>query len=461
MVVAAAILAAQGALPVTSDPLFPSTARMIRFGVPAMLAGVTVPLMGMVDVAVLGRLGDPALIAAVGVAATMFTVIAWSFSFLRFTTTGLVAQAAGRGDHAGTIVQGLRPLVAALVGGVLLVLLRAPLVDLGLRLIAPEQAVADLARQYFGIRALGLPFTLSLYALLAWVMGMGSPRTVLLSQLGMNCLNACLTVWFVLGQGLGLAGAAWGTVIAEVCTTLAVVAVILARVPLRDWVQRFGAVFDAAAWRHLLSANGDLVVRTVLLSLSLALLNERGARLGTLVLASNQVLLQFYLLSATVIDGVSLATEVYVGRAVGAGNAPALRHVVGRGARMAVVWGLCVAALVALAPGLYLPLMTTSPELVASARSYWPWQVALPLAGVWAFLWDGVYFGSTRTRLLRDSMLVSAAVYGVAVFALGHLFGNHGLWLALVLQLCSRAATLTLGWRPLLRSVADRGQAAG
>ena len=443
----------------TTDPLFPSTTRMIRFALPAMLAGVTVPLMGMVDVAVLGRLGDPAIIAAVGVAATMFTVIAWSFSFLRFTTTGLVAQAAGRNDVDDTVVQGLRPLVAALVGGVVLATAQAPLANLGLALIAPEPDVAALAREYFGIRILGLPFTLSLYALLAWVMGMGSPRTVLLAQLLMNGVNTALTVWFVLGLGWGVAGAAAGTVIAEVVTTIVVVGIMLTRVPVRAWTGQFGRVFDAAAWRHLFSANTDLVIRTVLLSLSLALLNERGARLGTLTLASNQVLMQFYLLVATLIDGVSLGTEVFVGRAVGAANADALRHVVRRGMVMALYWGSMIAVVVAFIPDVYLPLMTTTRELVAEARRYWPWQVVLPIAGVWAFLWDGVYFGSTRTRALRDSMIVSAAVFVPSVFVFGSLFGNHGLWLALGLQLCVRAGTLTFGWPSLLRSVEARGSA--
>src|SRR5690606_10992355 len=244
--------------------------------------------------------------------------------------------------------------------------------------------------------------------------------------------------------------------IAEVATTAVVVVVLLRRVPLRRWTGQFRYVFDAAAWRYLLSANGDLVIRTVLLTLSLALLNERGARLGTLTLASNQVLMQFYLLVATLIDGVSLGTEVFVGRAVGPGNAAALRHVVGRGVVMALYWGLIIAAIVAVIPGVYLPLMTTSPELIAEARRYWPWQVVLPVAGVWAFLWDGVYFGSTRTRALRNSMIVAAGLFVPCVFVFGAQFGNHGLWLALALQLCVRAGTLTLGWPALVKSVEAR-----
>jgi MATE family multidrug resistance protein len=263
----------------------------------------------------------------------------------------------------------------------------------------------------------------------------------------------------VLGLGWGVAGAATGTVIAEVLTTVVVIGIMLRRVPARTWTGQSGAVFDAAAWRYLFSANGDLVIRTVLLSLSLALLNERGARLGTLTLASNQILMQFYLLVATLIDGVSLGTEVYVGRAVGAANTAALRHVVRRGMVMALYWGSLIAAVVAFVPGVYLPLMTTTSELIAEARRYWPWQVVLPIAGVWAFLWDGVYFGATRTRALRNSMIVSAALFVPSAFVFASLLGNHGLWLALGLQLCVRALTLTFGWPALVRSVDERKKA--
>lgn len=419
-----------------------------------MLAGVTVPLMGVIDLAILGRLGDPAIIAGVGVAATIFTVIAWSFSFLRFTTTGLVAQGAGRDDEAEMVRQGLRPLAAALIGGFALVVLQGPLLWLGLRLIAPGPEVGALAGDYFSVRILGAPLTLSLYALNAWLMGAGSPRTVLLVQLTQSGLNVLLTLWLVLGLGWGVAGAAWGTVISEVVATTVVVAVLLNRIAPRRWRAQFGRVFEWAAWRRLLSANTDLVIRTVLLSLSLALLSERGARFGTLTLAGNQILLQFYLLVATLIDGVSLGAEVYVGRAVGAKRADALSHVVKRSAVMALFWGVAVTLLVAAAGSFYPGLMSTDTALVEEVERYWVWQIVLPLAGVWAFLWDGVFFGATFTRSIRNSMIVAAFVYALAIFPLAALLGNHGLWLALALQLVVRAATLTYAWPSLLRSVA-------
>lgn len=435
--------------------LYPTIARLVRFSVPAMLAGMTVPLMGLIDVAVLGQTGDPELIAAVGVAGTIFTTIAWSFSFLRFTTTGLVSQAAGRGDELGIVVEGLRPLVAALVGGVALVVLQGPLVSLGLALIAPEPEVAGYVRTYFGIRILGVPLTLSLYALQAWLMGTRRPRTLLASQAFMTAFNGALSAYLVLGRGLGIAGAAWATVAAEVAATALIGVLVLRQVPLPRWRAGLVHVFDRSAWRRLLAANTDLVVRTVLLSLSLALLNERSARLGTEVLAANQLLLQSYLLLATLIDGVSLGVEVYAGRAVGARDPAALRHVVSRGAVMAIGWGALLAAFVAAVPGVFLPLLTTSEQLVELARRFWGWQVLTPLVAVWAFLWDGVYFGSVRTRALRDSMIISTAIYVVASFVLGTALGNHGLWLALMVQLAARALTLTAAWPRLLGAVRE------
>ena len=435
------------------NPLFPSAFRIIRFAIPAMLAGITVPLMGIVDIAVLGRLGDPAIIAAVGVASTIFTVIAWCFSFLRFTTTGLVAQGAGREDEPEMVVQGLRPLAAALLGGAGLVVAQGPIIALGLTLIAPAPEVAAMAREYFSVRIVGAPLTLSLYALNAWLMGAGSPRAVLLVQLFQTMLNVVLTVWFVLGLMWGVAGAAWGTVFAEVGASAVVVGVLLVRIAPERWRAQFGRVFDRQAWKRLLSANGDLVIRTVLLSLSMALLSERGARLGTLTLAANQILLQAYLLVATVSDGVSLGAEVYIGRAVGARNVEALRHVVKRSAVMALFWGAAVAGLVALAGTFYPGLMTTDPDLVRAVTDYWGWQVALPIAAVWAFMWDGVFFGATYTRPLRNSMIVAAALYAVIIFPLAAVLGNHGLWLALGIQLVIRAVTLAYAWPALLRSV--------
>lgn len=437
------------------DPLFPSVGRLVRFGVPVTLAGIAVPLMSLVDVAVLGRLGDPAVIAGVGVAGTILTTVMWCFSFLRFTTTGLVAQAVGRDDRRGVVLQGLRPMVAALVGGIALWLLQGPIIALGLTLIAPEPEVAAFSRAYFQVRVWGAPLTLTITTLSAWFMGLGAGRTVMLVQLFLNGLNASLTLTFVLGLGWGVAGAAAGTVLAELATVVLIVVLALRRLPLQLWRQPPTAIFERGAWRQLFAANADIVVRTLLLTVCLALITERGARFGTLTLAADQVLMQTFLLIANLLDGVAIAAEVFVGRAVGAANVAALRHVVGRSAMLALVWGGLIALLVAPAAGVYLPLMTVDPALVAETRRYWPWLALLPLVSVWAFLVDGIYFGSLRTWVLRNAMLAGALLYVAGLLVFGPLLGNHGLWLSLALLMMARAVGGVIAWSRLARDVAN------
>jgi MATE family multidrug resistance protein len=228
---------------------------------------------------------------------------------------------------------------------------------------------------------------------------------------------------------------------------------MLSGTPLREWLAERQRIFYWPAWRQLLSANTDIVIRTLLLTLSLALLSERSARLGTLTLAANQMLLQVYLLIATLADGVAIAASVYVGRAVGAGNRSALAHVMRQSSIMAVGWGALLALLVMLVRDPAVTLLTTDPELKALVVRYWPWLAVMPLIGVWSFLWDGSYFGAVRTRELRDTMIGSTVLYAIAAFTLMPVLGNNGLWLALLLQLALRAVSLGLLWPRVVRAV--------
>jgi MATE family multidrug resistance protein len=441
----------------TRAPLYPRTADLVRLAIPVMLAGMSTPLMGMVDTAMLGRLGDPALIAAAGIGGTIFTVLYWCFAFLRLSTTGLVAQAAGRNDSGEVALQGLRPLLAALGGGLLLWALQWPLVELAMALIAPPPGVAEPARQYFEVRIWSAPFTLANYALMAWLMGLRRSRTVMLLQLFMNGLNALLCAVLVLVLGYGIAGAALATVLAEAITAALTVAVILRRLPLPAWRLQFPRVFEAAAWRRLLAANADIVIRTLLLTLGLALFTERGVQFGTLTLAANQILLQAFLLMANLLDGFAIAAEVYGGRAVGAGDRAALTHVVKRCALLSLAWGALLAAGLAVSAPLYLPLMTVEPALIAEALRYWPWLAVSPLLCIWAFLWDGVFFGATRTRVLRNTMIIALFIYLGAVQIFIAAWGNHGLWAALLTLMLARSVGLSLAWPALRRSVAVAG----
>lgn len=437
----------------SATPVTPAYPALIRFAVPVMLAAIATPLMAMVDTAVLGRLGDPAVIAAAGIGGTIFTVIYWCFAFLRFTTTALVSQAVGRNDPEGVLLAGLRPMLAAVVGGVALWLLQWPIGWLALRLLAPPAEVLPLARQYFAARIWSAPMTLLGYAQFAWLMGQGRARTVMLLQVALNVLNALLACVYVLALHWGIRGAAWATVTSEACICLVTTFLMLRMVPFARWHAVRDRVMQRSAWRTLFAANADITIRTLLLTGSLAMMTERGAQLGLMELAANQILMQAFLVVANLLDGFATAAEVFGGRAIGAGSRAGLVEIVRRSAVLSLGWSLTIAAVLAVVQPWYLSVMTSNVALQETASTYWPWVVALPVICIWAFLWDGVFMSAMRTRTLRNSMLGAALLYVPTLFWLSSRWGNHGIWAALVVFMAARSLLLTLAWPSLKNTV--------
>ena len=434
-------------------PSIPSYAALIRFAIPVMLASIATPLMGMVDTAVLGRLGDPAIIAAAGIGATTFTFIYWCFSFLRYTTTAQVAQSIGRGDETGILVAGLRPMIAAIAGGTVLWIGQWPINWLALHLLSPPSDVLPMAAQYFHARIWSAPFTLLGYAQLAWLIGHGHTRTVMLLQVAMNGMNAALALLFVLKFHWGIAGAAWATVASEACLSVCTTGILLRRVPLWRWRSVLESVMDASEWRLLFAANRDIMIRTLLLTGSFALMTERGAQLGTLLLAANQILLQAFLLVANLLDGFAVAAEVFGARAIGAGSRAALTQIVKRNALLSLGWSVLLACALAASGGMYIDSMTPNVALRDAARVFWPWVAGLPVVCIWAFLWDGVFMGAVRTSTLRNTMLVSVMIYVPVLFLFSRHWGNHGVWAAVVVLMAARSLLLSVAWPGLRNSV--------
>lgn len=439
----------------SSAELAPSIPALIHFTIPVMLAAIATPLMGMVDTAVLGRLGDPALIAASGIGATIFNVIYWCFSFLRFTTTGMVAQAVGRQNNEEVVLAGLRPMIAALVGGIGLWLLQWPIGHLALTLLAPPAEVTPLAKLYFDARIWSAPFTLLCFAQFAWLMGLGHSRLVMLLQLAMNALNAVLAVVFVLGFGWGITGAAWATVASEALICILTALLMLRLVPLPRWQAALKHAFVTSAWRRLFGANVNIMIRTLLLTVAFALMTQRGAQMGTLELAANQILMQAFMVCANLLDGFATAAEVFGARAIGAGARDALLTTVRRSALLSLIWSVILATGLALLAPVYLPMMSTDASLQHEAMRFWPWLVASPLVCIWAFFWDGVFMGAVQTHTLRNAMIVSFAVYAPTQFGLSALWGNHGVWAAMLVLMAMRSLMLTLAWPKLKASVGN------
>ncbi len=417
--------------------------RVLRIAGPIVLANATVPLLGAVDTAVVGQLGDPTSLGAVGIGAAILAMLYWAFGFLRMSTSGLAAQAQGAGDMGERSAVLMRALILGGLAGLALILAQAALFAGAFALSPASTGVETLARDYLAIRIWGAPATIALYALTGWLVGLERTRGVLVLQLWQNGLNIVLDLWFVLGLGWGVSGVAAATLIAE--WTGLILGLWLARdafgPAVRDGLARLR---DRLALRRMFSASRDIMVRTILLQLSFTSFVFLGARFGDVPLAANQVLLQFLAITAYALDGFAFAAEALVGQAIGARSAGKTRAA----GRIAMQWGfggaVALAAVFALfGPGI-IDLMTTSPDVREAARVYLPWLVAAPLIGVAAWIYDGIFIGALLTGDMVRAMFASVTVYGVAICILVPLAGNHGLWAALMVLNGTRTLTL---WR--------------
>lgn len=431
-----------------------SHARVLKIALPIVLSNATVPILGAVDTGVVGQMGEAAPIGAVGIGAVILATIYWIFGFLRMGTTGLAAQARGAGDWGETGALLMRGILLAFAAGAVFIIAQAA-VFWGAFALAPASAeVEGLARSYLEIRIWGAPATIALYAVTGWLIAVERTRAVFLLQVWMNGLNIVLDLWFVLGLGWGVEGVAIATLMAEwsgLALGLWFCRDAFAGDQWRDW----GRVFDPTRLKRMMQVNGDIMVRSVLLTGSFTTFLFIGADLGDVTLAANQVLLQFVEITAFAMDGFAFTAEAMVGSAVGARSRSHMRQA----AILTSQWGVATAVLLGLAfwigGGWLIDLMSTSPEVRAAGRDYLLWAAALPLLSVASYMFDGIFIGATWTRDMRIAMIQSVALYVGALVILVPLMGNHGLWAALVVLNLARGATLGLRY-PRLEAQIDR-----
>ena len=419
-----------------------SSRTVFAIAVPMTLAYATVPLLGITDTAVVGRFGDAALLAGLAVGAVVFDLVFGTLNFIRASTTGFVAQAFGRGDEVEQQAALWRGALIGVAIGVLVALLGPVIARLGVWAMGIEGAAAEAARSYVVIRALGAPFSLANYALLGYVLGRGEARLALALTTLLNGTNIALSIALGLGLGWGVTGVATATVIGEVLVVSVTVALLAARfrsAPARPSRER---VLDRAALGRLFAVNGDIFIRSFCLIGTFAVFTRLGAGQGETVLAANAILMNLFLLSAYILDGIATAAEQMVGRALGA----RWREGFERAVRLGVIWGLILTTPIFLAfslgGGAAIDLMTTEPNVRETARSYVVWAAATAPLGVLAFVMDGVFIGATWSREMRNTMLASVGVFLLLAWIGLALAGNHGLWLALNAFLVSRGVLL-------------------
>lgn len=434
----------------TAPPAPLTHRRVLKIALPIVLSNATVPILGAVDVGVVGQLGEAAPIGAVAMGAIILTTIYWIFGFLRMGTVGLVGQAAGAGDDDEVSAWLTRALLVALLGGVGLILLQWPIFWAAFQLSPASSEVETMARSYLAIRIWTAPAAISVYALTGWLIAMERTGAVFWIQLGMNGVNIALNFVFVLGFGWGVEGVAIASVIAEALGAGLGLWFCRAAFARPAWRERARVLARAKLVRMAL-LNTDILLRSAMLMIIFSSFVFVGARFGDVTLAANEVLIQFMYITAYAMDGFAFAAETLIARAYGRGDRARVR----RSALMTTMWGLAVCLVTSFAflmagPWL-IDLMAKDAEVQMVARDYLLWMVAAPLVGCAAWMLDGIFIGAARGRDMRNMMAVSFVLYWLAVLILLPLMGNHGLWAALLISFVARGVTLGLRYPALER----------
>lgn len=417
---------------------------ILKIAVPAILSNVIVPLLGLVDLTIAGHIGDAVTIGAVSVGATMFSLTYWNFGFLRMGTSGLTAQAYGARDRRQMSVMLFRSVALALLLGIAIVALQSPIRWLLLAAISPSEAVHTHASQYFSIIIWGAPATLATMSLTGWFIGMQNSTYPLAVSMAVNAVNIVCSLCFVFAMRLGFIGIPLGTLAAQWCGFI-LSAFFAARMMRKETLGYAPRVEEMLrGLERFFSVNRDIFLRSLCVMAVMLFFTATGARSGNMTLAVNALFMQLYLLYSHFMDGFAYAGEALVGKYAGAADKHSLRRCVSH----LFAWGWSLAAIFAFAYGVFnhevMSLFSDKPEVVAFAAAYRWWIALAPIAGMAAFIWDGVFVGLTATRQMLLSLAGATAVYFAIYFLSPFSDANSSLWTAFLTYLAVRGVILWL-----------------
>lgn len=421
--------------------------EILRIAVPSIVSNITVPLLGLVDVAITGHFGSATYLGAIAVGGMLFNVIYWMFAFLRMGTSGMTAQRRGAHDLTGVARLLVRSLSIALVLGIALLALSPLVREAALAIIAPTEEVGRLARVYFNICVFGAPASLGLFVLYGWLIGMQNSRTPMFVAIAQNVINIVASLAFVYGFGMKVEGVALGTVTAQWLGFAIAVALVWRYYGRLYQGLKASDVFSAlrpdAEMARFFTVNRDIFLRTLCLITVHFFFIAAGARLGETELAVNTLLMQLFTLYSYFMDGFAFAGEALAGKAIGARSSVACKVTI----KHLFFWGVGVTMLFttvyAIGGQAFLALLTDNSHVIEAAMLYQPWTLLIPLAGMAAFVWDGVYIGATETLCMFLSTLLSMTVFFAIYITLSPTLFNHALWLAFIVYLATRGLVLT------------------
>lgn len=419
--------------------------EILSLAIPSIITNITTPLLALMDVAIVGHMGDAAYIAAIAVGGTVFNMIYWLFAFLRMGTSGMSAQAHGASDNAELDLVLARGMAVAL-GASLLIILFSPLIaHLAFAIMDVEPQVRTMAETYFFILVWGAPAVLSTYTLSGWSLGRKNPKAPMWVSFIINIGNIVVSLILVYIFRLKIEGVAIGTLSAQWLGALAFAVIV--RRKYHPAISSARQIFQRGALRRFFSVNADIFLRTCCLIAVTVWFTRVGSEQGVVTLAVNTLLMQFFILFSYFMDGFAFAGEAICGNSLGASDRERLNTAI----RALLKWGVYMATLFTVTyltcGGWIMHMLSGDETVIDASREYFHWVTLIPFAGFLAFTWDGIYIGITRTHEMLLSMALSTLLYFALYFILFPHIGNHGLWIAFLSYLLSRGIILHLASR--------------
>ena len=412
--------------------------KILQIAIPSIISNITVPLLGLIDIAIVGHLGSAAYIGAIAVGGLMFNIIYWLFGFLRMGTSGMTSQAYGKRDLNEVTRILIRAIGTGFCISFLMIILQYPIQKLAFTFIDAPHDVQELAIAYFSICIWGAPAVLGLYGFSGWFIGMQNSRFPMFIAIAQNIINIIASLSFVFSLKMKVEGVALGTLIAQYAGLIMAFSL---------WNRFYGKLKIRILWSEIIQkgaikkffqTNNDIFFRTLCLVTVTTFFTSTGAKQGDIILAVNTLLMQLFTLFSYIMDGFAYAGEALAGKYIGANNKTAFKKMI----RLLFIWGIALSLAFTLLYGIggkdFLRLLTNDTSVIIASENYFYWSLVIPAAGFSAFLWDGIFIGATATRQMLYAMLVSSTAFFLLYYSLYHTLGNHALWLAFILYLSLR-----------------------
>ena len=419
--------------------------EILKLAIPNIISNITIPLLGLVDMILMGHLSSSVYLGAIALGGTIFSVLYSFFSFLRAGTTGFTAQSYGAGNSLEISYSLYRSITIAILASILIIGIQNPIAKISFILLNGSDELKNLAMTYFYVRIWAAPANMLLYCLNGWFIGMQNTRIPMVIAIIINVLNIIISIICVLVLHQDVIGVALGTVIAQYCGLIT--AIVCLVVKYKAYLIRINTniLLNINKLKHFFKVNTDLMIRSILLVLTIAFFTNQSAKFGDNILSINMILLQSFYIFSYFTDGFAYAGEALVGKFVGAKDSKNLHRVVGQ----LFKWGLyiCVpfAILYTLFPTTFVKIISDNTEIIGEIRPYYIYMALIPIITFAAFLWDGIYIGATASKAIRNTMLISSILVFLPMwYFLTPIYENHGLWIAFLGFMVARGVSMTV-----------------